>query len=113
MDILMLRKGAPGRVRTDIDNRLKTLFDALRMPSSTELARSITCEEKQSSLPERDPFFVLLQDDKLITKVTVTSDMLLEPIPDLARQEDAVRLVICVNIRPYAITWGGLGFLAG
>ena len=28
LDILMLRKGPPGEVRTDIDNRLKTLFDA-------------------------------------------------------------------------------------
>ena len=36
LDILMLRNGRPGKVRADIDNRLKTLFDALRMAQSPQ-----------------------------------------------------------------------------
>ena len=113
LDILMLRKGLPGRVQTDIDNRLKTVFDALRMPTRAELSSKITCEENQSLTPDQDPFFVLLEDDELITRVSVTSDMLLEPVPEVTRPEDAVRLVINVNIRPYRITWEGLGFVGG
>ena len=113
LDILMLRKGSPGKVHTDIDNRLKTLFDALRMPTSTELSSKVSSEEQQTSEPEQDPFYVLLEDDQLITKVAVTSDMLLEPVPEVKRPEDAVRLVINVNIRPYKATWEGLSFVGG
>lgn len=113
LDILMLRKGLPGRVQTDIDNRLKTVFDALRMPASAEVSIKTTCEEDRSLKPEQDPFFVLLEDDQLITRVSITSDMLLEPVAEVTRPEDAVRLVINVNIRPYRVTWLGLGFVGG
>ena len=107
----MLRNGLPGRVQTDIDNRLKTVFDALRMPTSAELSRKVESEEHQSLYPDLDPFYVLLEDDQLITKVSVTSDMLLEPVPEVTRPEDAVRLIINVNIRPYMITWFSLEFV--
>ena len=109
----MLRKGLPGRVQTDIDNRLKTVFDALRMPTSAELSSKITCEENRSLQPDKDPFFVLLEDDQLITRESVNSGRLLEPVLEVRRPEDAVRLVINVNIRPYRITWDGLGFVGG
>ncbi|HZM57458.1 MAG TPA: hypothetical protein VFC03_20785 [Acidimicrobiales bacterium] len=38
LDILMLRPEVPGRIinHGDIDNRLKTLFDALRAPSNEQ-----------------------------------------------------------------------------
>ncbi len=98
LDILLLRNGPPGKVRTDIDNRLKTLFDALQMPNSDQLGHK-TPKDGQ------DPFYVLLEDDKLITRVAVTSDMLLEPVEGVERKEDAVRLVIDVNVRPYELTW--------
>ncbi len=40
LDIVLLRPGPPGAIVTqggDVDNRLKTLFDALRMPKANEL----------------------------------------------------------------------------
>ena len=104
LDILMLRKGPPGKVRTDIDNRLKTLFDALRIASPQELG-------KETPKSEQNPFYILLQDDSLITRVAVTSDMLLEPIEGVEREEDAVRLVINVAVRPYKVTWESVSFV--
>ena len=103
LDILMLRNGPPGKVRTDIDNRLKTLFDALRIASPDELG-------KETPKPGQDPFYALLQDDRLITSVAVTSDMLLEPIQGVERAEDGVRLVINVAVRPYKVTIGNVEF---
>ncbi len=103
LDILMLRNGPPGKVRTDIDNRLKTLFDALQMPNSDQLGG-------ETSKPGQDPFYVLLEDDCLITRVAVTSDMLLEPVEGVKREEDAVRLVINVTVRPYVTTFENIDF---
>ena len=103
LDILMLRKGPPGKVRTDIDNRLKTLFDALQIANSNQLGR-------KTPKPDQDPFYVLLEDDSLITRVAVTSDMLLEPVEGVEREEDAVRLVINVSVRPYKTTFENLDF---
>ncbi len=73
--IIILRPDPIGTIITnsgDIDNTLKTFFDALRMPCASEL---------KGIEPEMDenPFFCLLEDDKLITKVTVDTAMLLQP----------------------------------
>ena len=103
LDILMLRKGPPGKVRTDIDNRLKTLFDALQIPNTAQLG-------KETPKPGQDPFYVLLEDDRLITRTAVTSDMLLEPVEEVEREEDAVRLVINVIVRPYRVTYENVDF---
>ena len=103
LDILMLRNGPPGKVRTDIDNRLKTLFDALQMPNSGQLGG-------ETPKDGQDPFYVLLADDRLITRVAVTSDMLLEPVDGVTQKENAVRLVIDVNVRPYGVTWENASF---
>lgn len=103
LDILMLRNGPPGKVRTDIDNRLKTLFDALQLPNLDQLG------DNKPKLGQ-DPFYVLLEDDRLITRVGVTSDLLLEPVEGVGREEDAVRLVINVTVRPYRVTWENVDF---
>jgi len=101
LDILLLRTGPPGGVMADIDNRVKTIFDALRKASGPWELRTNTGELCPDPVTE-DPFYVLLEDDKLITHVSVTSDMLLEQVakPDVA-PENAVRLVISVTVRPY------------
>lgn len=109
LDILMLRKGPPGEVRTDIDNRLKTLFDALRMAQCSQELGEKTKKGTQVPSPEENPFYVLLEDDRLITRVAVTSDMLLEPVKGV-RQEEAVRLVINVTVTPYKVTWESVSF---
>lgn len=94
IEILMLRPGRPGSVfhMTDIDNRLKTLFDALRMPSSGyELGGHPVG-------PDEDPFFVLLEDDRSITHAVVEADMLLQPVDG---DENDARVVIKVTTQVY------------
>jgi hypothetical protein len=91
LDVLILRHGPPRDARADIDNRLKTVFDALRKPTD---ASHLSPEDGE------DPFYVLLDDDKWITHVSVTSDMLLQINPNASR-ERWVRLVINVTVRPY------------
>lgn len=100
VDILMLRHGEPGRVVFDVDNRLKTLFDALRKPKGPHELGSQLSGGQVSPQADEDPFYVVLEDDKLITHLSVTSDILLEPVPDVP-QDQAVRLVIDVTIKPY------------
>jgi hypothetical protein len=93
LDILFLRRDGPGslvRSGGDIDNRIKVLFDALRMPQ--------TCDEVCGDLPASDenPFFCLLEDDKLITKVQVETNWLLTPPRENEHIHD-VHLVIQVK----------------
>jgi hypothetical protein len=71
LDILFLRRDGPGQLVKsggDIDNRLKVLFDALRMPQ--------TCDELCGESPSQGetPFFCLLEDDALISKVQVETN---------------------------------------
>ena len=73
--ITMLRPSTPGAIiqSGDIDNRLKTLLDALKIPSEpTALPRGDSPKQGE------DPFFCLLEDDSLITKISVETDRLLE-----------------------------------
>lgn len=80
LEIQMLWSQAPGAIVSaggDIDNRLKTLFDSLKVPSeSTALPPGTTPRADEA------PFFCLLEDDRLITRVTVETDRLLEPALD-------------------------------
>ncbi|AUT04723.1 hypothetical protein CLI64_30270 (plasmid) [Nostoc sp. CENA543] len=80
LDITLLRPEEPGQIVTqggDIDNRLKTLLDALRMPKNiNELPKSSTPD------PDENPFFCLLEDDNLITRINIVTDRLLEPVAD-------------------------------
>jgi hypothetical protein len=90
LDILMLRPEAPGQTLIkggDIDNRLKTLFDALRIPKVGEVAELPTDEDG------RNPFFCLLEDDSLINHISVTTDLLLGDV-----HPNEVRLVIAVSL---------------
>ena len=76
LDILFLRRDNPGNlVRSggDIDNRIKVLFDGLKMPSSLEEIGG------HPPAPDENPFFCLLEDDSLITGASVTTDRLLLP----------------------------------
>ena len=86
----------------DIDNRLKTLFDALSVPTqqqaSTSTARSSSIES---------PTFTLLEDDVLIARVNVDSDRLLA-----APQPDFVRLTIRVSLRARKLIYGNMNLIA-
>ena len=109
LDILLLRHGNPGNVLFDIDNRLKTLFDALRMPTGPHELGEGTPKGKQTPDPDEDPFYVLLENDNLITHVAVTSDRLLEPVPGTS-EDEAVRMVVAVTVRPYDVHMDNLAF---
>jgi hypothetical protein len=74
IEILFLRNEDTGNLIIqggDVDARIKTIFDALRMPKAGELS------EKDKPEGDEDPFFVLLEDDKLISQVTVSAEQLL------------------------------------
>ena len=96
IDILFLRPDVPGGVVNsgDIDNRLKTLFDALRIPVAGE-----RYADRAPSAGE-DPFFCLLEDDSLITKLSVETDYLLEDVEGKPNPSD-VRLVMTITVRPF------------
>lgn len=55
----------------DIDGQLKTLFDALRIPKDAG--------ECGGAIPQADetPFFCLLEDDRLVSEVRVSTDQML------------------------------------
>lgn len=106
LEILFLRRDNPGQTLVssggDLDNRLKVLFDALRCPTDAK-----ECDNKTPGDGET-PFHCLLEDDKLITEVSVTTDRLLVPKADDEGEHD-VRLII--KVRTPIVNPGG--FLAG
>ena len=102
IDVLMLRQDRPGGVLKprDIDNRLKVLFDALRVPrNATEFTPA----------PEgNEPIFVLLEDDSLVSNVRVeTDDLLADPING---DDSFVRLILTIDVRPYRTTMFNLSY---
>lgn len=76
LDVLLLRPAAPGDlvIDGDIDNRLKTLFDALSAP-----AQASQVHETMPATSVEDPLYVLLEDDRFITRVSLETDRLLAP----------------------------------
>lgn len=105
LDILLLRPELPGGVVTsggDIDNRLKTLFDALGVPSQTQ---DIAPNARVSS--GESPTFTLLEDDALIARVNIDTDRLLS-----APQPDFVRMIIRVSLRARKLILGNMNLIA-
>lgn len=102
LDILLLRRERPGSLITeggDVDNRIKTLFDALSIPES----------HSGLTLPELDetPFYCVMEKDKLVTQVKVTGDRLLIP-PQTPEPQNYVHAVIQVQIKIATyFRWGG------
>lgn len=93
IEVLFLRNDPPGSVLSagDIDNRLKTLFDALTMPNDrNQLGSFVTPDEGET------PFFCLLEDDALITRAAVETDTLLEPTGTQSNVNDA-RVILTVK----------------
>jgi len=105
ISVLYLRPEAPGAVfrSGDIDGRLKTLFDALRIPSQTS---ELGGQEPQ---PDENPFYCLLEDDRLVSSVSVETDTLLKVDSDQFDANDA-RLIITVEVRRFRPTWLNAAF---
>lgn len=99
INIIMLRPEPQGFIvgeGGDIDNRIKTLLDSLRMPKNDqEIPRGTapTCEQ--------NPFYCLLEDDKLITKLSISTDRLLIP-----KTQNDVFLLINVRIKRVGPAFG-------
>ena len=101
--VLFMRRDFPASVLSagDIDNRLKTLIDTLRMPQ-------VINEVPSPPVSGEDPFFVLLDDDRQITHLEVETDSALDaPQPD---DRSYARIVITVELRPYDVSMFNLSF---
>jgi hypothetical protein len=105
LDVLFLRHQAPGQMLYeggDIDNRIKTLLDALRMPSVGELQQI-----GQTAQYDEQPFYCLLQDDALVTKLTVETDRLL-----IDSDAHDLLAVLHVHVRSSRSTMDNLGIVS-
>ena len=104
LDILFLRPGPPGQIISsggDIDNRLKTLFDGLRRPLD---ASELPSGSVSPQIP--NPCHCLLSEDALISRVSVTTDNLLE-----ALNKDEVVLVITTTVKKIGATFGNISYI--
>ena len=93
LQIRLLSAAMPGGLMQygDIDNRLKTLLDALSIPTLQQMPKN----------PETDTdgrMFCLLEDDRLVTRIDVTNDRLLTE-PDHSRNA-----IVLINVHPVAST---------
>jgi hypothetical protein len=91
VDIRFLRHEEPFKLLQqggDIDGRIKTLFDALKMPDPKN--------EYAGAMPTADPLYVVLQDDALIHDLSIKTGRLLG---NRAKDRHAIRLTIDVTIK--------------
>lgn len=97
LDIVFLRKNPPGSLLQagDIDNRIKTLLDALRMAQNEQ-------ELKDNELPDdsEDPFYCLLEDDQLVSRLNIETDRLLEIEEQGQNDPSWAKLLIRASVRP-------------
>ena len=82
----------------DIDNRLKTLFDALSIPTNQQIPDGAEVDADKR-------VFCLCEDDRLITDVRVTNNRLLS-VDDKSRQT-----LVVIDVRPVAfrVTFANIG----
>jgi hypothetical protein len=91
VDIIFLRHEEPLTLMKsggDLDGRLKTLFDALRMPEDDSQQAGVTLTS--------DPLYVLMQDDILVSDVSIKTGRLLG---SRTKKPHAVRLTIDVTVK--------------
>jgi len=92
LDILFLRHEEPGSLILqggDLDGRLKTLFDALRMPVDEK-------EERAGEEPTANPLYCVMESDALVSDLRVKTGRLLG---QRTKKAHAVRLVIDVTVK--------------
>jgi hypothetical protein len=103
LDVLFLRPGGPGTILQsggDIDNRIKLLIDALRIPSdASEMKRH------QDDEPDPNPMYCLLENDNLITGFKVQTDRLLFTMGDGPNEACLVIRVETANVDPFGSPW--------
>ena len=107
LDIQMLHPEIVGVPRSDIDNRVKTIMDGLRCPQN---------EHEIGANTPRDigPIYTLLDDDHLITKLSVNTSHLLDNSmfsSDIPRTPDSIFMMLDVNVRVAEGTLENLPFM--
>jgi hypothetical protein len=106
LDILFMRREPAGRLfeGNDLDNRIKTLFDALKVPGSM-------VELPAGDHPQNDdekPFFSLVEDDSLISGFSIRTERLLEK---KSAPPTDVRLIIDVTVKATFVAMGSSSWL--
>ena len=86
-----------GKNGGDLDNRLKTFFDALQIPKPEQIPNG------DEPCSDEEPFYCLLQDDSLVTNFLVESKTLFTPTPE--GQERDVVLIVDVTVTFSRRTW--------
>lgn len=106
LSVLLLRRDDPASLFVsggDLDNRMKTLFDALQSPQSAQ-----ECGEGEPIDDEqRPPTYTVVEDDRLITALTVRSERWLT-----SGDVNEVLVVLDINLRATKATWGNIPLLA-
>ena len=106
LELFILWQDYPGSIVTnkgDIDNRLKTLFDALKIPEQSQ-------DIPENDFPQEgeDYFYCVLEDDKLITKISITTDRLLYA----NGSESEVKLFIRVKFKSGKLLFDGKAYFS-
>ena len=101
VSVLLFRQQPRGALITDggdLDNRLKTLLDGLRVPHG-----ALEGQPEDPQAPDATPFYCLLEDDSLVTKVSVESEQLLRP----ASPEEVVA-IITVHVKKTVLSYANM-----
>ncbi|MCB0916587.1 MAG: hypothetical protein H6525_09160 [Actinobacteria bacterium] len=100
LDITLLRPRLPGKVVSagDLDNQVKTLIDSLTLPRGQQWPKSVPPPSVKDPLP------VLLEDDGLVSSLTVRTGQLLTPEVD----SDQVEALVWVRTKTSVPTWGSV-----
>lgn len=104
LDILFMRREPAGRLfeGNDLDNRIKTLFDSLKVPQSMDQVPSNDRPQKDES-----PFLCLVEDDSLISGFSIRTERLLDVTPPI----NEVRLIIEVTVKATMVAMGAMSWL--
>lgn len=96
VDILFLRHEEPFALFEqggDLDNRIKTFFDGLKIPDKNQF--------ESGEHPRGDPLYVLLQDDLYVSDFSIRTARLLGA---RTKEKHAVRIVAEVTIKVLRVT---------
>ncbi|MCL2737272.1 MAG: hypothetical protein FWE17_00195 [Alphaproteobacteria bacterium] len=112
IDIQLLHPEIVGVARADVDNRVKTLLDALRCPQNEH-------EIGENQPKNIGPIYTLLDDDHLVTKLSVNTSHFLAPqmfdcektAEPANADEERMFLMIDVNVRLSEGTLENLPFM--
>jgi hypothetical protein len=100
LDVLLLIAEFRGLLEGgDIDNRLKTLLDALKKPKPGQV------EKKKDDPPDPDPMYCLMEDDKQITGLSLRTDRLLYLMDGGFHDAIAIIRVTTAQVDPFGSPW--------